>query len=257
MCYHRRRCCKAADVVHSTCSSAPRKDGREEAVQLSLKSARACSDTSPCTNIVLKCIFCPQETFIWKYGMVDHVTRCHPTDTALEAGTERATIFKQGYTVSESEKRKVLTKDKIGAPRSRRGNNILPSGVRRRVSGNGGPGDGTTGARASDEEEEEEEEEGEGEGAQGGGRMRRKRRKRRRRGAETEVETETTTKSKRKKKKKKKKKKKAKRKKKKKKTKKETKTKMKTRRGKGVKWREGEGRVNGHGWGVGGVASYA
>ncbi|CAM9983578.1 unnamed protein product [Hapterophycus canaliculatus] len=49
---------KAAPLIHSTCPSAPRRDARHEAVALSLKSARAGSKTSPCTNIVMKCIFC-------------------------------------------------------------------------------------------------------------------------------------------------------------------------------------------------------
>ena len=181
-------------------------------------------------------------------GMVDHVTRCHPTDTAFEAGTERATIFKQGYTVSESEKRKVLTKVKIGTPRSRRDTTTFSPlayadacrGTVDREAVQRAPGPQTKRRRRRRRRARE---------RRGGG-MRGKRRKRKRRGAETEAETETTTKRKRKKKKRK-------RKKKKKETKKETKTKMKTRRGKGVNGREGEGRVNGHGWGVGGVASYA
>ncbi|CAM9567269.1 unnamed protein product, partial [Hapterophycus canaliculatus] len=54
---------KAAPLIHSTCPSAPRRDARHEAVALSLKSTRTGSKTSPCTNIVMKCTFCSQETF--------------------------------------------------------------------------------------------------------------------------------------------------------------------------------------------------
>ncbi|CAN0557408.1 unnamed protein product, partial [Ectocarpus sp. 12 AP-2014] len=59
---------KARPLVQSTCPSTPRSDARQEAVALNLGSARMGSDTSPCTNMVLKCFFCSQDNYIWKYG---------------------------------------------------------------------------------------------------------------------------------------------------------------------------------------------
>ncbi|CAM9337675.1 unnamed protein product, partial [Ectocarpus sp. 12 AP-2014] len=128
---------KARPLVHSTCPSAPWSDARQEAIALNLGSARVGSDTSPCTNMVLKCFVRSQSSYIWKYGMSEHVTRCHQGDMLVAAGTG-ADEFKQAYYIPENEKAKVLHKFKARKPRRRgSGNEILPPGALGRTEGNG------------------------------------------------------------------------------------------------------------------------
>ena len=90
--------------------------------------------------------------------MADHVTRVHNTDILVDGGTEGARKFKADYTVSESEKKKVLDKFKSGTPRLVRNNNIAPAGARRGESGTGALDRRVRHSRASGEEEEEKEE---------------------------------------------------------------------------------------------------
>ncbi|CAN0563114.1 unnamed protein product, partial [Ectocarpus sp. 12 AP-2014] len=152
---------KARPLVHSTCPSAPRSDARQEAVALNLGSAKAGSDTSPCTNMVLKCLLCSQDTYIWKYGMSEYVTRCHREDILVAAGTT-VDRFKEAYTISEREKAKVLQKFKAGRPRRRgQGNEALPTGALGSTEGNGTFGRNMAGTRSLEDMGEEEEEEDE------------------------------------------------------------------------------------------------
>ncbi|CAN0388453.1 unnamed protein product, partial [Ectocarpus sp. 13 AM-2016] len=105
-------------------------------IALNLGSARVGSDTSPCTNMVLKCFVCSQSSYIWKYGMSEHVTRCHHEDMLVAAGTGTDKL-KDAYSISESEKAKVLHKFKAGRPRRRgEGNEVLPPGALGRTEGN-------------------------------------------------------------------------------------------------------------------------
>lgn len=113
--------------------------------------------------MVLKCLFCSQDTYIWKYGMSEHVTRCHREDILVAAGT-RVDRFKEAYTISESEKAKVLQKIKAGRPRRRgQGNEALPTGALGSTEGNGTFGRNMAGTRSLEDMGEEEEEEDEDE----------------------------------------------------------------------------------------------
>ena len=67
----------------------------------------------------MKCIFSAQETYMWKYGMADHVTRGHSGNALVGADAESAKKFKEASTISESERAAVLKKFKGRAPRSR------------------------------------------------------------------------------------------------------------------------------------------
>ena len=78
--------------------------------------------------------------------------------TTQTCGTEGARKFKADYTVSESEKKKVLNKFKSGTPRLVRNNNIAPAGARRGESGTGALDRRVRHSRASGEEEKEKEE---------------------------------------------------------------------------------------------------
>lgn len=66
-------------------------------------------------------MYCYQETYVWKYGMADHVARRYKDNARVEEHTELAKKFKQDYTVSEREKERVL--DKFRGGRSRAGRN--------------------------------------------------------------------------------------------------------------------------------------
>ncbi|CAN0325823.1 unnamed protein product, partial [Hapterophycus canaliculatus] len=117
----------------------------------------------------MKCIFCSQETYIWKYGMADHVTRCHIEDALVQEGTEVATNFRRAYTVLDSEKAMVLGRFRGGSPRRRRSDAPSP-GVLAGLPGTRAPSLGAPSSWPSEEEKgkEKREEEGE-EGEEGSG----------------------------------------------------------------------------------------
>eukprot|EP00904_Undaria_pinnatifida_P000333 jgi/Undpi1/102/HiC_scaffold_1.g00102.m1 len=70
MCTRRQ---KKAPSVFSSCTFAPRGDERNASVTLSLKMASKGSKHLPFNIVTLKCLFCKDDRWIWKYSMAHHV----------------------------------------------------------------------------------------------------------------------------------------------------------------------------------------
>ena len=92
--------------ILSNCWYAQQKDVQSATVDLALSTAKKSAKSSPCTNVPMKCRFCEQVTYVWKYGMFDHVHREHDSQSArlLREGNQDAVKFLDEYTVSQKEK---------------------------------------------------------------------------------------------------------------------------------------------------------
>ena len=156
---------KKAPSVFSTCTFAPRGDERNASVTLSLKTASKGSKHSPCTNVPLKCLFCQDDRWVWKYSMAHHVRTEHAVAVAVRSTDAVALAFRAKYDVSESENTAV--KERMQSIRSRKrpkkGTSVTIR-PRKRSGGRGGRGTRQQASGVSididesDEEEEEEEE---------------------------------------------------------------------------------------------------
>jgi len=93
-------------IILSNCWYAPKKDVQSATVDLALSTAKKSVKSSPCTNMPMKCRFCEQVTYVWKYGMFDHVHREHDSQSArlLRERNCDAMKFQDDYTVSQEEK---------------------------------------------------------------------------------------------------------------------------------------------------------
>ena len=89
--------------MHSTCPLAPKLDSRRSVVSLSLKAASTFTDSTPCTNVPLKCIFCTPEVWVWKYSTFHHVDQKHTSALALSKSDPNTVRFKESYNVGKVE----------------------------------------------------------------------------------------------------------------------------------------------------------
>ncbi|CAN0529812.1 unnamed protein product, partial [Laminaria digitata] len=68
---------KKAPQVLSRCGFAPKSDERLAAVTLSPKTVSKGSAHASCTKVPLKCLFCKEDRWVWKYSMAQHMQKEH------------------------------------------------------------------------------------------------------------------------------------------------------------------------------------
>ena len=93
----------AASKMHSTCPLAPKLDSRRSVVAVGLKAASTFTDSTPCTNVPLKCIFCTPEVWVWKNSMFHHVEQQHTSALDLSKSDPNTVRFEESYNVGKVE----------------------------------------------------------------------------------------------------------------------------------------------------------